>query len=189
MGAAGMWNNPLFSWTTANAPWMTIPSQILSALLWFGLIMLYAFPDGHFTPRWTLGLALLLIPLTISLVFSLNFFLNPDTWPGPLPLLPNLIFVGVAFFSVQYRFAHITDPIRKQKLKGFVWGTTLLITLYFILFLMNDVYFTLTGQALIQQTRGVVIYILISEPLWFVLEIVFTLGMARSIFRDRLFEN
>jgi hypothetical protein len=189
MGAAGMWNNPLFPWATSQTAWMTIPTQILGALLWFGLIMLYAFPDGRFTPRWTVALAVLLVPLAISLVFDLNFFLNPGTWPGPLPLLPNLIFIGVAFFSVLYRYAHTADPLRKQKLKGIVWGTALLMALYFILFLMNDVYSTLTGQALIQQTRGVVIYILISEPLWFVLEVVFALGAARSIFRDRLFEK
>ena len=188
MGAAGMWNNPLFPWATANAPWMTIPTQILSALLWFGLIMLYAFPDGRFTPRWTIGFAALLIPLAISLVFDLNFFLNPGTWPDPLPLLPNLIFISVAFFSLLYRYAHTTDPLRKQRLRGFVVGTALLMTLYFILFLMNDVYSTLTGQALIQQTRGVVIYILISEPFWYVLEVVFALAAAMSIVRDRLFE-
>ncbi len=189
MGASGMWNNTLFAWATALAPWMNVPTQVLGALLWFGVIMLYAFPDGRFTPRWTIGLAVLLVPLAISLVFDLNFFMNPGTWPDPLPLLPNLIFIGVAFFSVIYRYTHTADPLRKKRLKGFVSGAALLMALYFILFLMNDVYSTLTGQVLIQETRGVVIYTLISEPLWFVLELVFSLGVVRSIFRDRLFEG
>jgi len=188
MGAAGMWNNPLFSWATALVPWMKIPTQVLSVLLWFGVIVLFSFPDGRFTPRWTVWLVILLVPISFSLAFSIPIFLNPDTWPGVLSLLPNLVFIGLAFFSVIYRFAHTADPAKKTRLKGYTVGVALLMPLYFILFFVNEFFPALTGQELIQGTPAILIYILISEPLWFVLELVFALGAGRSIVRDRLMQ-
>src|SRR5512133_225751 len=185
MGGAGIWDDTLFGWAGSLVPWMKIPGQALGLLLWFALIVLYAFPDGHFTPRWTLWLALLLIPLSVSLIFDLPIFLNPGTWPGLLALLPNVVFIGAGFFSVCYRYAHMTDPLRKARYLPFMLAVSLLMVLYFIQFALNDVYGTLAGQPLFQTMRGLVIYILISEPLWFAAELVFTLLVARSIFNQR----
>jgi hypothetical protein len=188
MGAAGIWQNTLFGWAPARAPWLEVPVQVLNLLLWFGLIFLYTFPDGRFKPRWTIALVILLIPIVLSMIFDLPIFLNPGTWPDPLPLLPNLVFIGVAFFSVLYRYL-TADPARKAQLKGFVVGVSLLMTLYFIQFFLIDVYGAVTGESPFATLRALLIYILISEPLWFALEVFFVIRTAQSILRDRLLEG
>lgn len=189
MGASGIWQNTLLSWATVDAPWMEVPVQILNILLWFGLIFLYTFPDGRFTPRWTMGLVVLLVPMVIAMILDLQVFFNPATWPDPYPLLQNLVFIGVAFFSVLYRYRK-ADADLKMKLKGYVVSVSLLMVVYFIMFFMNDVYTALTGLSILNNNiRTIVTYVLINEPLWYVLEVIFVIGTARSLFRERLLEG
>ncbi len=187
MGAVGVWLSPLSAWSTLLAPWMAVPGKVLNLLLWFGLIFLYAFPDGRFTPRWTMGLGVLLIPIVIAMAFDLPVFFNPRPWPAPLDLLPNFLFIGAALFSVLYRYGK-ADLARKAQLRGFVLGITLLICLYFILLFITDIYGDITGHSIFSSSRDVVVYTLVSEPLWYVLELAFAIGTARSLFRGRLLD-
>jgi hypothetical protein len=189
MAAAGMWNETLFSWATPFAPWMELPTQLLNLLLIFGLILLCAFPDGRFTPRWSIAMSLVLIPLAISNAFDLNIFLNPNTWPSPLPEFVFPAFVAGSYFCLIYRYRRLGDPDRKAKYLPFLLGISLLVVSYFIHFLINDVYQLVTGQALFSTWRGVVLYVLIGETLWFLVEMVSALLVARSIFRRRLLES
>ena len=183
---AGIWNNPLFAWGVPFAPWLAYPVQVLGWLLWCAAIVIYTFPDGKFTPRWTLWLAILLLPLTFLIAFDIDSSLNPNNWPGPLYLVPNIIFVGAGLYSVLYRYRHTQDPGQKQALRGYVWGISSLVVVYFLNLLVTDIYFWIAGQPLFQSTGAGLAYVLINEPVWFACEVFFAIGLALAVFRDNL---
>src|SRR5215212_3429360 len=137
--ATGIWNNPLFAWGVALAPWLNYPAQLLAWLAWCGAIVFYTFPNGKFTPRWTLWLAVLLVPLTFMIAFNIDIFLNPDNWTEPFYLLPNILFIGGALFAVLYRYKNTKELKQKHSMRWYVWGISLLIVLYFVNLLMTDI--------------------------------------------------
>jgi hypothetical protein len=184
--AAGIWNNTLFGWGVPFAPWLAYPVQVLGWLLWCAAIVIYTFPDGKFTPRWTLWLAVLLLPLTFIMAFDIDISLNPGNWPGPLYLLPNLIFVGGGFFAVIYRYRHMVDIEQKQALRWYMWGISSLIVVYFLNLLVTDIYYLIAGQSLFQSNSAALTYVLINEPVWFACEAFFAIGVALSVFRNKL---
>jgi hypothetical protein len=187
--AAGIWSNPLFGWGESLAPWLSYPVQVLGWLVWCGAIMSYTFPDGKFTPRWTIWLTVLLVPLTFILSFSIDIFLNPDNWPGPLYLLPNIIFVGGALFAVIYRYTRVVEPEKKQALCWYVWGISLLMIVYFVNLFLMEGYYWITGHFLLQSPGANLTYVLVNEPIWFACETFFAVGLALSVFRDKLLEK
>jgi hypothetical protein len=186
MGAAGNWNDPLFPSATSLTPWMTIPTQVLNVLLWFGLIFLYVFPDGRFTPRWTGWILIGLIPITIARVFDLKIFLNPNTWPDLPALFPTVAFVGAAFFSVLFRYQHAENEVHKKQLRGYVVGVLMLIGLYFILFSVTEIIPTVTGINPFPTHQVGIVYALITEALWHGSQVIFAWGTARSLFQEKL---
>lgn len=187
--AAGIWGNPLFSMGVAMAPWLQYPVALLGWLLWCGLIVLYLFPDGRFTPRWTLWLAVLLVPLTFFLAFNIPIFLNPDNWPYSLDLLPRIVFIGAGLFAILYRYGKIVEPQKKRRIRPYVLGVSLLMAAYFVDLLINEIYFRLAGQPLIQGFKAGMTYALIYEPVWYALQVLFAAGLAVSVFRNRLLED
>lgn len=187
--AAGIWNNPLFGWAVGRAPWMNYPVQVLAWLLWWGAIVIYVFPDGKFTPRWTIWLAALLVPLTFLISFGVDTFLNPDTWPGPLYLLPNILFIGSALFAVIYRYVHTPDSAQKRALRWYTIGLSLLVVVYFVNLFITDIYYFLAGHPLFEGNAATLKYALLNEPIWFACEAFFAVGLALSVFRDKLFEK
>ncbi len=187
--AAGIWNNTLFGWGVPFAPWLSHPVQVLGWLLWCGAIVVYTFPDGKFTPRWTLWLAILLLPLTFFIAFDVDISLNPNNWPGPLYLLPNILFIGAGLIAVIYRYRHTVEIEQRQALRWYVWGISSLIVVYFINLLLTDVYYLIAGQSLFQSTNAGLTYILLNEPIWFACEIFFAVGLALSVFRNKLMES
>jgi hypothetical protein len=187
--AAGIWNNSLFEWGVPFAPWLAYPVQVLGWLLWCAAIVIYTFPDGKFRPRWVLWLAILLLPLTFLIAFDIDSSLNPNTWPGPLYLVPNIVFVGGGLFAVLYRYKHTAGFEQKQALRWYTWGIALLIVVYFINLLVTDIYYWIAGQSLFQTTGAGLAYVLINEPIWFACEAFFAIGLALSVFRNRLLES
>jgi hypothetical protein len=170
------------------APWLSYPVQLLGWLLWCGAIVIYTFPDGKFTPRWTLWLAILLLPLTFIMAFDIDIFLNPYNWPGPLYLVPNILFIGGGLYSVIYRYRHTVESEQKQALRAYIWGISLLVVVYFINLLITDVYYLIAGQSLFQSNSAALTYVLLNEPIWFACESFFAMGLALSVFRDHLLE-
>jgi hypothetical protein len=187
--AAGIWNNPLFGWGVNSAPWLKYPVQVLGWLLWCGAIVVYTFPDGKFTPRWMLWLAILLVPLTFIMAFDIDIFLNPGNWPGPLYLLPNILFIGGGLFAIIYRYRHTAELQQKRALRWYVWGISLLIVVYFINLLLTDVYYLIAGHSLFQSNSSILNYVLLNEPIWFACETFFAVGLALSVFRDKLIDS
>ena len=185
--AAGIWNNTLLGLGVPFAPWLGYPVQVLGWLLWCTVIVIYTFPDGRFTPRWTLWLAILLVPLAFIMAFDLDIFLNPGDWPGPLYLLPNILFIGGGLGWVIYRYRHTVGFEQKNAIRWYVWGIAILVVVYFINLLMTDVYYLIAGQSLFQNNSAL-LYVLINEPIWFACEIFFAVGLVLSVFRYKLIE-
>lgn len=187
--AAGIWNNTLFGSSNAFAPWLSYPEQVLGWLLWCGAIVIYAFPDGKFTPRWTHWLAVLLLPLTFIMAFNIDIFLNPGNWPGPLYLLPNILFVSGGLYAVIYRYRHTLETEQKRAMRWYVLGISSLVIIYLLNLLVTDVYYLIAGQSLFQTTSAALTYVLINEPIWFACEVFFAIGLALAVFRDNLIEG
>ena len=187
--AAGIWNNPLFGSSNAFAPWLSYPEQVLGWLLWCGAVVIYTFPDGKFTPRWTLWLAVLLLPLTFIIAFDIDISLNPGNWPGPLYLLPNIVFVGGGLFAVIYRYRHTVEFEQKQAMRWYVRGISFLVIVYFLNLLLTEIYFWIAGQPLFQSTSARLAYVLVNEPVWFACEALFAIGVALSVFSYKLIES
>jgi hypothetical protein len=187
--AAGIWNNTLFEWGVSLAPWLSYPVQFLAWLTWCGAIVIYMFPDGRWMPRWIFWLAVLLVPLTFFMAFSIDIFLNPDNWPEPFYLLPNILFIGGALFSVIYRYQNNRDAEQKHSMRPYAWGISALILLHFIYLIMLNIYPWLAGRTLFESNEAWLKFILWSESAWFALETCFAVGLALSVFRDRLLER
>lgn len=189
LAAAGMWNNPLFGWGVALALWLNYPVQFLAWLTWCGAIVMYTFPDGKFIPRWTRGLAALLVPFTFLMAFNLDIPLNPNSWPEPFHLLPNLLFAGSVLFSIIHRHQNAQDVSHKRSLRLYAGGLSWLVVLYFIHLFMTSIYPMLTGNVLFESNEARLNYVLWSEPIWFASETLFAIGLALSVFRDKLLEE
>ena len=186
--AAGIWNNTLFGWGVPFAPWLSLPVQVLGWLLWCAAIVIYTFPNGKFTPHWAFWLAILLLPLTFLIAFNINIVLNPSNWPGPYYLVPNFVFVGGGLYAVIHRYRHTVEFEQKQALRWYVWGISSLVIVYFLNLLLTDIYYWIAGQSLFQSTSAGLTYVLINEPIWFACEAFFAVGVALSVFRERLLE-
>jgi heme O synthase-like polyprenyltransferase len=78
--------------------------------------------------------------MTFTMAFNIEIFLNPNTWPAPFYLVPNILFIGGALFSVIYRYRHITEPRQKQAMRWYVFSLVLLTTLYFVNLSLTDIY-------------------------------------------------
>lgn len=187
--ATGIWNNTLLGVGVPFAPWLSYPVQVLGWLLWCAAIVIYTFPDGRFTPHWTRLLAILLVPLTFLVAFDIDIFLNPGNWPGPLYLLPNILFVGGGLYSVIYRYRHMENIDQKRALRWYVWGISSLVVVYFINLLMTDIYYWIAGQSLFQSNSAGLTCVLLNEPIWFACETFFAVGVALSVFGNHLLEE
>ena len=187
--AAGIWNHPLFGSSVALAPWLSYPEQVLSWLLWGGAIVIFMFPDAKFTPRWTIWLAALLIPLTFLSAFGIDIVLNPANWPAPFYLLPNIVFIGGALLAVIYRYARTDSPGQKRSLRWYVIGLSLLVGFYFVNLFLTDIYYLVAGHLLFEGNAANLKYVLVHEPIWFAGETFFAVGLAFSVFRNHLLEG
>jgi len=54
---------------------------------------------------------------------------------------------------------------------------------------MTDIYYLLTGHGPFQSNNAILKYVLLNEPTWFAFESFFAVGLALSIFRDKLIES
>lgn len=152
-------------------------------------LFVHLFRDGKFTPRWTFWLAVLLLPLTFLIAFDIDIVLNPNHWSGPLYLVPNILFVGGALYSVIYRYRHMENIDQKRALRWYVWGISSLVVVYFINLLMTDIYYWIAGQSLFQGNSAGLTYVLLNEPIWFACEAFFAVGVALSVFGNHLLEE
>lgn len=188
LGAAGTWFNPLWAWIPESYPWHPLLNTLLGIYLFFCIAILYVFPDGHFVPRWTRWLFVLLVPYTILSFLFPETPLNPDTWADPIGFLMRVFFLGVGLFAMIYRYRHHADPVQRQQIKWFVAGSILIALNYFADLAVWEIYPTLTGNYLITAGSSAVLWELYQDTSWYIAEFVFAVCVAISIFRYRLWD-
>ena len=109
----------------AISPWpeMLAATQPLwywpRALLWgvgsaSSVGLFYLFPDGHFVPRWTRGLAIALLVIIGALAVEGAPFL------AGLPIFVMVLITGTVFQI--YRYRRVSDPLQRQQTKWVVLG-------------------------------------------------------------------
>ncbi len=91
------------------------------------LIIFYVFPDGRFTPRWTIIPAVYLAS-SLGWTFFVKRSLDSDSgWQAiALPLL----LIASAIFAQVYRYRRISGPIQRQQVKWFIIGLGLLLVTF-----------------------------------------------------------
>jgi signal transduction histidine kinase len=147
-------------WNPGGVGWRSTVYALRSLAMAAALLLLYTFPDGRFTPRWTRPLAAVWIGLNIAWFFFPRIPFNPNdgpTWRAT-PLL-SMAF-GVAWFSTGIiaqvlRYRRATDPLTRLQTKwtaagmlAAVLGTTLYYGLLvdyntFDLLRLGDLYFAI----------------------------------------------
>lgn len=105
-----------------NLPFLPLPLRFIRGLgLGLFVSFFYIFPNGRFTPRWTLGLAVALG--TWSLIWPFYSPLNPYTLPGMLPFFVLSACLGTGAVAQLYRYFR-SSPEGKQQTKWVVFGLT-----------------------------------------------------------------
>lgn len=188
VGAAGPWANPLWWSLEETFPSLYSIGVVFNAILASGVIFLYVFPDGAFTPRWTRMAA----PLVVILVGFSNFLpgspLDYWSWPQPLPVLINLAVVGSGGYAIWRRYHSYSDAVQKQQIKWFLAGVMLLLFNWLADFFVLNIYPALTGEWLFSVGRQDLIREIIQETFWYVSAFLFALCIGVSVFRYRLWD-
>lgn len=188
-GAAGRWLIPNWDILPGLYPWTSYAVQILSFILGCSTLLFYTFPDGRFVPRWTLWLALFVVLYNFLKYFTGDSFLNPDNYPGLLPVLPNGILMALGIYALVYRYRRDADAVQKQQIKWIAFGSVMLGMIYLQQYLTNDIYYALTGGDTLWKTQmQLLVYELITEPFWYVAQFVFAVCIGISLFRYRLWD-
>ncbi|MBI3941859.1 MAG: hypothetical protein HY326_02510 [Chloroflexi bacterium] len=147
------------------------------------LIFLYLFPTGDFVPRWTRYLATFLCFWSLSWVIFLSSPINPYTW-GELPA--NLLVLGwfaTGIGAQFYRYLRVSSPTQQQQTKWIVFGVT-------VPFLLS-IFFNLASLVLPtveQASFAILVYALISQPIFLMALLLVPVSITISILRYRLWD-
>ena len=97
------------------------------------LAFLFVFPNGRFTPRWTVAILILYV------LFQLPRYYFPESGLNLVdknPVLYNLLFVGANLGGLAaqiYRYRKISNVVEQQQTKWVVYGLTVCISGYMII--------------------------------------------------------
>jgi hypothetical protein len=86
------------------------------------VVLLYLFPDGRFTPRWTLAPALLWAAVALPAVFWPASPASFASWPAPIPFLVLLAWAGSGLYAQVYRYRRASNPVQRQQTKWAALG-------------------------------------------------------------------
>lgn len=97
----------------------------------------FLFPNGHFTPRWTVLIFIAWIPFQLPRYYFPN---SPLNLANSHPLLYNLLFpmailVGIA--TQIYRYRRISNAVEQQQTKWVIYGLTIGLCGYLLLRLLS----------------------------------------------------
>lgn len=162
-------------------PIIQLPADLLQFLLnTLPLLVAYLFPNGHFVPRWTRWLALLIILFNGIGTFLPTSPFNIGTWPGLPQIVAQVLVFGTILFAQIYRYLRVSILSERQQTKWIVLGITALI-IYFI-------WLTIFGTLFPQLTQAHSLGSLFAEASYFVAIIIVPLSLAFSILRYRLWD-
>lgn len=184
IGAAGRWISANWGALPQVVPW-TIIIKVLGFLLDCGVILLYAFPDGRFVPRWTRWVAIVVLILSFSANILNETTFNYTNLPGLWGSMPNRVLVMIGLVALAYRYLRGADIIQKQQIKWIVVGMIPLGFFYFAHFLIyqTDLLANLTWTPTMTLT-----FELALEPPWYLLQILFAVCIGISVLRYRLWD-
>lgn len=144
------------------------------------LLVAYLFPNGHFVPRWTRWIILVVILFNgIGTFFPASPF-NTGNWPGLFQIAAQVVVFGTILFAQMYRYFRVSTSSERQQTKWVVLGIVALI-LYFI-------WLTIFGTLFPQITQANSLRILFAEASYFLAIIIIPLSLAFSILRYRLWD-
>jgi signal transduction histidine kinase len=112
---------------------LQLPRSIGQFFSGFGLlIFFFIFPDGKFTPRWSLYFTIFMLPIIFIEYFFPESPLDPRTW-GRLPVMMlSLVTMAVLFYAPIYRYRKVSSLTLKQQTKWVVYGTSIALLGYFL---------------------------------------------------------
>lgn len=185
IGAAGRWISANWIPLPHDYPWLEIPIMILAFLLDCSVIILYAFPDGRFTPRWTRWLAFAAVLFSFSANMLVDTPLNYAKLPGLWGSLPNRILMAAGLFALAYRYFRGADRVQKQQIKWIVVGMVPLGSFYFAHFL---IYQTELLSGLTWTPRLTFQFEMALEPPWYLAQTFFAVCIGLAVLRYRLWD-
>ncbi len=191
LGATGKLYAPIAEWANWNPEraWMSVLIHtVLVGGVGLGAVLVFAFPDGRFTPRWTRWVALVWFGLYASTQFLADFPFAYYNWPVPLP---QLIQVGLALsvvYSLYYRYRRVADPLQRQQIKWFLFGIALVALNWLVDYSVWNIAEVITGEALIQPGLSAVLWQLIQGTVWYASQFFLAVCLAFALFRYRLWD-
>ncbi len=188
----------LFSHARPLAP---EPRALLNLVLFLALVssmlLLYVFPDGRFTPRWTRLLAPVWAVTALVATFLPDLPFSLTRLPAALQVLVLLVWAGTGAYAQIYRYLHISSPVQRQQAKwaGLSLGAAVLGPLsYFLPFVILP---ALSGPAiptfLYRRVGGGFFALslasqLVTQGVFTLLLILFPVLLAIAILRYRLWD-
>jgi hypothetical protein len=162
-------------WAEAFYPgWPSLAIDVVQPLfLTTPTIALFVlFPDGRLVPRWTRGLILLSIPLTVGVLY-----LPPSySWA-----LAGMIVLGAMYAQI-YRYRHVSTPTERQQTKWVLFGFLLWLVLIGILGVPYSIEMSLpAGSPLPWWT-------LVNSAGWWVALTIVPLSLSIGVLRYRLYD-
>ena len=97
---------------------------------WFPLMLVvifYVFPDGRFTPRWTIAPAILWAGSLAWTFIVTRTFDGPGGWPR---LIVPLVLLGSIIVAQTYRYFRVSGPVERQQTKWLLGGLGTLLTTF-----------------------------------------------------------
>jgi hypothetical protein len=177
------------------------PRVLLNLVIFFALVssmlLLYVFPDGRFTPRWTRLLAPVWAATALVATFLPDLPISLTRLPAALQVLVLLFWAGLGAYAQIYRYLHISSPVQRQQAK---WAGLSLVAAvlgplsYFVPFVILP---ALSGPAiptfLYRRVGGGFFALslaaqLVTQSAFTLLLILFPLLLAIAILRYRLWD-
>ncbi|MEM6284196.1 MAG: hypothetical protein AAF787_18540 [Chloroflexota bacterium] len=105
--------------------WLVIPT-VVSICLTIFVIVSYAItmPDGHFSPRWTIGLPLI-VPLVMPPLYFMTFFDVFEQTAGIILINFICVLVVLCLGILIYRYYRHVSPTQRQQMKWIIIGATI----------------------------------------------------------------
>jgi hypothetical protein len=119
------------------APQWALPLRVLRFMAWAMMILLfYLFPDGRFVND---KLRPFIILTILAVQVPWNLFpeapVSPWQWPAPYHLAVIVACWGPALLAQFYRYTRISNRVRKQQTKWFVFGSAAAVAGAFSIFI------------------------------------------------------
>src|SRR6185503_18579498 len=91
------------------------PRALLNLVIFFALVssilLLYVFPDGRFTPRWTRLLAPVWAATALVAIFLPDLPFSLARLPAALQVLVLMVWAGLGAYAQIYRYLHISSLV------------------------------------------------------------------------------